>query len=140
MKNSLLIILLVLLAPLVVHGQAGTTISGRVTDERNAGVAEAEVSLQSRSGAQLVAVTDSNGAYAFKGLGAGDYVIEVKARGFAEFTSKPLHLTRGQSLANDIQLAVQAVNANVVVTASGTVQTPDEIWKAVSVLSDQVIE
>ena len=45
--------------------------------------------------------------------GPGDYVIEMKARGFAGFTSKPLHLTRGQSLVNDIQLAVQAVNVPV---------------------------
>jgi iron complex outermembrane receptor protein len=125
---------------IVVTGQTGTNISGRVTDEHRASVAEAEVSLQSRSGAQLVAVTDNNGGYTFKGLGAGDYVIEVKARGFSEFSSKPLHLTRGQSLTNDIQLAVQAVNANVVVTATGTAQTTDEISKAVSVLSDQVIE
>jgi len=121
-------------------GQTGTSISGRVTDERNASVAEAEIALSSRSGAQLVAVTDNNGAYNFKGLGAGDYVVEVKAKGFAAFTSKPLHLTRGQALQNDIQLAVQAVNANVVVTATGTAQTTDEISKAISVLTDQVIE
>src|SRR5689334_20443509 len=93
------------------QAQNGTDIHGRVTDERNASVAEAEVSLQSRSGAQLVAATDNSGAYVFKGIGTGDYVVEVKARGFAVFTSRPLHLTRGQSLANDIQLAVQAVNA-----------------------------
>src|SRR5204862_7431244 len=75
-----------------------------------------------------------------KGIGAGDYIIEVKARGFAGFTSKPLHLTRAQSLVNDMQLAVQAVNASVVVTANGTAQTIDETSKAVSVLTDQVIE
>src|ERR1041385_3205503 len=122
------------------RAQSGTDIHGRVTDERNASVAEAAVSLSSRSGAQLVAVTDNNGAYLFKGIGAGDYVVEVKATGFAVFTSKALHLTRGQSLGNDIQLAVQAVNASVVVTANGTAQSTDEISKAVSVLSDQVIE
>src|ERR1041385_3638978 len=122
------------------RAQSTTDIHGRVTDERNASVVEAEVSLQSRSGAQLVAVTDNSGAYVFKGIGSGDYVVEVKARGFAVFTSKALHLTRGQSLANDIQLSVQAVNASVVVTANGTAQTTDEVSKAVSVLSDQVIE
>ena len=133
-------ILVMLLTATVARAQSGTDIHGRVTNERNESVAEAEVSLSSRSGAQLVAVSDNNGAYIFKGIGTGDYVIAVKARGFAVFTSKPLHLTRGQSLANDIQLAVQAVNATVVVTANGTAQTTDEISKAISVLSDQVIE
>src|SRR5436189_1916835 len=139
MKKVLLVLVSLLIA-VSARAQSATDIHGRVTDERNASVAEAEVSLQSRSGAQLVAVTDNNGAYTFKGLGAGDYVVEVKAKGFAAFTSKPLHLTRGQSLPNDIQLAVQAVNASVVVTANGTAQTIDETSKAVSVLTDQVIE
>ena len=138
--KRVLCFLAILLMGTIARAQSATDIHGRVTDERNASVAEAEVSLQSRSGAQLVAVTDNNGAYTFKGLGTGDYVVEVKGKGFAVFTSKPLHLTRGQSLANDIQLTVQAVNASVVVTATGTAQTIDETSKAVSVLSDQVIE
>jgi len=139
MKTVLLVFITLAIAGSA-RAQSATDIHGRVIDERNASVAEAEVSLSSRSGAQLVAVTDNNGAYIFKGIGTGDYVIEVKARGFAGFTSKPLHLTRGQSLANDIQLAVQAVNASVVVTANGTAQTTDEVSKAVSILSEQVIE
>lgn len=140
MIKILLIVIIMLSTVAGVYAQSGSDIHGRVTDERNASVAAAEVSLQSRSGAQLVAVTDSTGAYVFKGIGTGDYVVEVKARGFAVFTSKALHLTRGQSLGNDIQLAVQAVNASVIVTANGTAQSTDEISKAVSVLSDQVIE
>jgi vitamin B12 transporter len=138
--KRLFFILLVLLMVSSAHAQSRTDIHGRVTDERNASVSEAEVSLSSRSGAQLVVVTDNNGNYIFKGIAAGDYVVEVKAKGFAEFTSKALHVTRGQALANDIQLSVQAVNASVVVTATGTAQTTDEISKAVSVLSEQVIE
>ena len=138
--KKVLLILVSLFVAVGVQAQSGTDIHGRVTDERNASVPAAEVSLSSRSGAQLVAITDNNGAYRFKGLVAGDYIVEIKAKGFAVFSSKPLHLERGQSLANDIQLSVQAVNASVVVTATGTAQTADEISKAVSVLSDQVIE
>jgi len=138
--KKVLLVLVLLFVTVSARAQSGTEIHGRVVDESNASVAEAEVSLSSRSGAQLLAVTDNNGAYVFKGIGPGDYVVEVKAKGFAGFTSKPLHLTRGQSLANDIQLAVQAVNASVVVTATGTAQSTDEISKAISVLSDQVIE
>jgi iron complex outermembrane receptor protein len=138
--KRLLFILMVLFMASSARAQTGADIRGRVTDEHKSSVSEAEVSLSSRSGAQLVVVTDNNGAYIFKGIAAGDYVVEVKAKGFAGFTSKPLHVTRGQALANDIQLSVQAVNASVVVTATGTAQTTDEISKAVSVVSDQVIE
>src|SRR5215831_355734 len=140
MKRNLLIATVVLLSSIAATAQTGTSISGRVPDERNESVSEAEVSLSSRSGAQLVIVTDNNGAYTFKGIAAGEYVVEVKAKGFAVFTSKPLRVNRGQALGNDIQLSVQAVNASVVVTANGTAQTTDEISKAISVLSDQVIE
>jgi iron complex outermembrane receptor protein len=140
MKRSLLLAIAVFSSSIAVTAQTAASINGRVTDERNASVAEAEVSLSSRSGAQLVVVSDNNGAYIFKGIAPGDYVVEVKAKGFSVFTSKPLHLTRGQALASDIQLSVQAVNASVVVTANGTAQTTDEISKAISVLGDQVIE
>ena len=41
----------------------------------------------SRVGARLFARTDHDGVYAFTGLAPGDYILEVKARGFAALTS-----------------------------------------------------
>ena len=140
MKRNILIAVLVLSFPALALAQSVTDIHGRIVDERNATVAGAQVSLRSRSGAQFVALTDSNGEYRFKGLPAGDYVIEAQAKGFAIFTSKALYLERGQSLANDIQLQVEAVNGSVVITATGTAQNTDEISKAISVLNNQTIE
>lgn len=140
MKRNILMAILVLAIPALAQAQSATDIHGRVADQRNANVAGAQVSLRSRSGAQFVALTDGNGEYRFKGLPGGDYVIEVQARGFAVFTSKALYLERGQSLANDIQLQVEAVNGNVVITATGTAQNTDEISKAISVLNNQTIE
>ncbi|HSQ24299.1 MAG TPA: TonB-dependent receptor, partial [Pyrinomonadaceae bacterium] len=138
--KKFLTVFAVLLMVSTAGAQSATEIHGRVIDQRNASVAGAEVSLRSRSGAQFVALTDGNGEYRFKGLPAGDYVIEVQARGFAIFTSKALHLERGQALASDIELAVEAVNGSVVITATGTAQSADEISKAISVLNDQTIE
>lgn len=140
MKRNILIAILVLTVPALGLAQSATEIHGRVADQRNANVAGAEVSLRSRSGPQFVALTNGNGEYRFKGLPAGDYVIEVQSRGFAVFTSKALHLERGQLLANDIQLQVEAVNGSVVVTATGTAQNTDEISKAISVLNSETIE
>src|SRR4051812_20346278 len=140
MKRIILLALLTVTTFAIARAQGATEIHGRVTDERSASVAGAEVSLRSRSGAQVVAWTDNNGEYRFKSLAAGDYVLEVQAKGFAVFTSKSLHLARAQSMANDIELLVEAVNGSVVVTANGTAQSADEISKAISVLSDQTIE
>jgi len=128
------------MSSIVALAQNAADIHGRVSDQRSASVAGAEVSLQSRSGAQFVALTNDNGEYRFKGLAAGDYVVEVKAKGFAIFTSKRLHVARGQALTNDVELLVEAVNGSVVITATGTAQSADEISKAISVLNDETIE
>jgi len=116
------------------------SVRGRVADERGAGVAGAEVWLRSRAGAHLLLVTDGNGDYSFKYVVPGDYVMEVKAKGFATFTSNELRLARGQSISNDVRLSVQAVSESVVVTATGTAQRADETSKAVSLLDSQSIE
>src|SRR5262245_47127779 len=78
--------------------QNGASVHGRVTDERNASVAGAEVQIRARAGANLFAVTDDNGDYSFKNVASGDYVLEVRAKGCATFASRELSLARGQSL------------------------------------------
>jgi vitamin B12 transporter len=130
----------VLALSMCAFAQGGSSITGRVTDPHGANVAGAEVRLRSRSGAQSITVTDDNGAYAFRNLAPGGYVLEIKAHGFVGVTSNDLSVTRGQSLNNDVKLSIEAVSESVVVTASGTVQRIDETSKAVSVLDDQSIE
>lgn len=133
-------LVLVLAISLCAFAQDPSSISGRVTDERGAGVPGAEVQLRSRSGAQSFATADDNGAYSFKNVPPGDYAIEVRAKGFASFTSDERNVVRGQSITNDVKLSVEAVSENVVVTATGTAQRIDEVSKAVTVLDDQSIE
>jgi vitamin B12 transporter len=133
-------LILILALTALASAQSNTSITGHVTDEHNAAVTGADVRLRSRTGGELVAITDDNGAYSFKKVFPDDYVLEVKAMGFAISTSNQLSIARGQSLTNDVKLSVEAVNESVVVTPSGTVQRIDEISKAVSVLDDQSIE
>ena len=140
MKQIFLIAALVLLASTVAHAQSQPSISGRVVDERNAAVVGADVQLRSRAGFQLSAKSNDSGAFSFKNLAPGDYMLEVRAGGFAAFTSKEIQLASGQSLTHDIELSVEAVSENVVVTASGTAQRVDETSKAITVLDDQLIE
>lgn len=139
LRGCLLLVLILFLSGFA-SAQTNSSITGRVTDSLGASVAGAEVRLRSRNGAQSVALTDNNGAYAFKNVAPGDYVLEVKKSGFAGFTSNDLKVAVGQSLTNDVKLSVEAVSESVIVTANGTAQRIDEISKAVSVLDDQSIE
>ncbi len=140
MKRTLVIVIVILMISTSTLAQSVASVRGRIADERGAGVAGAEVWLRSRAGAHLLLVTDDNGDYSFKYVVPGDYVMEVKARGFATFTSKELRLARGQSISNDVRLSIQAVSESVVVTATGTAQRADETSKAVSLLDNQSIE
>lgn len=134
------LILILALAVLTFAQGNPASISGRATDQNGAAVSGAEVRLRSRTGRELSAITDDNGAYSFTNIVTGDYVLEVKAKGFAGFTSNELRVSRSQSLTNDVKLSVEAVSESVVVTATGTAQRIDETSKAVSVLDDQSIE
>jgi vitamin B12 transporter len=138
-KLSLWLLLLLTLTTSA-FAQGGSTITGRVLDERGAIVARAEVRLRSRSGLMILARSDERGVYAFNGLGAGDYFLEVKARGFAAQTSEELRLARGTVFNYDVTLSVEAVSENVVVIAAGTPQRADEVSKAVTVLEEREIE
>lgn len=139
LRGCLLLIMILTLTASAI-AQNSPSITGHVTDQQGANVAGAEVSLRSRSGGQLLATTDDNGAYSFKSVTPGAYVLEINAQGFAGFTSNELSVTRGQALTHDVKLSIQAVSESVVVTATGTAQRIDEISKAISVLDDQSIE
>jgi vitamin B12 transporter len=134
---ALLVVLLV--TPLAL-AQSSASITGRVTDQNGAAVSGAEVTVHSRGNFALTAFSGDNGAYSFKNIPAGDYFLEVKARGFAGFTSNEVSIARGQSLTNDVKLSIEAVSENVVITATGTPQRTDEVSKAVTVLENQEIE
>ena len=71
MKKTLLIIVVVLVISTAALAQNGASVHGRVTDERNASVAGAEVRLRVRAGANLFAITDDNGDYSFKNVEIG---------------------------------------------------------------------
>jgi vitamin B12 transporter len=116
------------------------SIKGSVTDEHGAAIRGAEVRLRSRTGSQTVTTTDEAGGYSFRDILPGDYILEVKANGFADSVSGEISLTRAQSITNDIRLSARAINETVVVTASGTPQRADEVSKAVTTVGEDEIE
>src|SRR4030095_11788617 len=64
----------------------------------------------------------------------------AKADGFAPASSEEIDLKRGESKEVRLQLKLAAINASVVVTATGTPQRADEVAKVLTILDSQQIE
>lgn len=124
----------------VCFGQSAASIRGVVADDNKGKISGAEVRLRSRTGAQLATPTDNNGAFEFRGVTPGQYLIEIKAKGFSGFVSEEIIVEPGQSKKFEFTLTVGSISENVVVTAAGTSQRASEIGKVVSILDSQQIE
>ncbi len=121
--------------------QVAGTLAVRVQDPQGARVTGAKVSLLTRDNRlRLTAMTDKAGEYRFQHLAAGEYLVAVEAPGFARARTRSVALTRGESAVLDIELELAAIQEQVVVTASSTVQTVDELSKAVSVVDQKEID
>jgi vitamin B12 transporter len=120
--------------------QAPASIKGIVTDEHGAQVAVARVIMRARSGFEISTTTDQAGAYDFRNLRPGPYLMEVRSEGFSTFSSDEIELGRGETKDFPVELKVAAINATVVVTATGTFQRADEVAKVVSTLDSDDIE
>lgn len=115
------------------------SVSGSVKDPQGRPVAGAAVSLFSRSSSTVAATTsNSQGAYRLEGVAPGDYLLRAEAPGFAAYLDERLHV--GAPLTRDISLALAGVREQVVVTASGTSQSADEVSKSVTVVDRAEME
>lgn len=123
-----------------VFAQGTGTIKGTVTDENGAKLAGAQVVLSSSAGVQLNTSTTESGTFEYRNLRSGSYLVEVKAGGFSPFTSEEIELKRGENKDVVVQLKIAAINASVIVTATGTAQRADEVSKVVSTLDAEAIE
>ena len=125
-------------APLV-PAQSSLQLDGRVTDPDKAGVTGAAVTLIARdNGSRATVTTAGDGIFRFDRVTTGDYLIEVRSPGFSKTVKAVSIKSTNERL--EITLDVAALNDGVVVTASGTAQSVDEVSKAVTVIDAQQIE
>ena len=116
------------------------SITGHVKDPKGANLPGATVTLYGRDRTfSLVTATDAGGAYGFERLAPGEYLVEAEAKGFASAPAKSVTVGRGQPATFDISLELSGVRSTVVVTASDTPQTVDEVSKALTVVDNQEI-
>ena len=131
-----------LICAALANAQTSTTLTGRVTDQQGAGLAGATLTLYARvrPDERIETVTDDTGAYRFERLTPGEYLIVAEASGFARSAAKQLRIESGGSPTLDISLEIVGVREEVVVTASGTAQTVDEVSKAITVVDQREID
>ena len=137
---GVLCVSLLLTFQLQVNAQSAGSLSGRITDTKGAAVTGASVMLFLReTTGRVTTVTDEKGDYRFEHLATGYYIIEIVSPGFGRI-SKALRVETGRNTALDLQLEIVGPSETVLVTASGTPQTVDQVSKAVTVVGSQEIE
>jgi len=106
-------------------GQSGADLGqiiGVVTDPDQAVISAAHVTLTSQqTKMKATVVTDAQGAYAFRSLPSGNYLIEADASGFKPSISMEIRVAAGQSVTLDIALTLAGIAQSVTVSA-GTVE------------------
>lgn len=142
MPVLLLFFLFSTLFPTFINAQTLHQLRGSLTDPQGAALSGATVTLYERSGrSQLSMITDAKGEYYFNRVAAGDYIAEFSAAGFVKAT-REVRITTSSGVDEilNVSLDVAGVSADVVVTASGTIQPVDEVAKAITVIGAKQIE
>jgi len=122
------------LANLVERGR----VEGSVADPAGAKVAGVRVALRDAAG--FVAYrTRSNdeGHFALNDVAAGRYVLIVEAPGFSQSNRATVDVRDGATENVDLRLEVSAISDQLVVTATRTENTSDELGGSVSVITDK---
>jgi len=138
---SVLLLVVVYSAPAPAQAIGDTALTGRVKDPQGASLPGATVTLYARERSfRLSTSTDSSGTYRFERLAPGEYLVEAEAEGLASASVQQVALERGQMATLDISVELSGVRSTVVVTASDTPQSVDEVSKAVTVVDLQEID
>ncbi len=130
-----------LIAILLTTALEAQSISGIVKDPQNKAIPGASIALFARDGdARGNTTSDPRGAYRFDSLAPGDYILQAEAHGFSHFVTQQIQIAHDANLTFDLPLQLAATQQQVVVTASSTPQTADEVSKALTVVDNDDIE
>jgi hypothetical protein len=127
-RRTLKIVLLFFMAltPMVATAQqTGATVHGLVADPENAVIPGATVTFTPATGKPLITQSQSDGTYVLRGVPPGTYAVTVTMQGFASFVKAGVHITAGQNLTLDAQLAIQEQKQEVNVTTTATTLSVD---------------
>lgn len=137
-------LLLTLLLSLAALAQTAASVTGKITQNENTIVTDANVSLVSRRDANIkfTTATDDRGDYRFENVPPGEYTLAATATGNRQITilqQTILTVSAGETALVNLNLETSGVRETVTI-AAGTAQNFDEVSKSVSVLSNAEIE
>jgi len=116
-------------------------VSVHVTDPHNTPIPSATISLISRNGSRNRSLsTDANGSCRFIGVAAGQYFASGEAPGFDASAPQSIEVKSEGLTEVALSLGLAQVRSSVVVTASGTPQSTDEVSKALTVVGSDTID
>ena len=130
MKQVLVRLLTVLwLTPALLNGQAvaNASVSGQVSDQSGAPVANAAVKMiETDRAVTHPGSTDGDGRYTIPNLPVGPYRLEVAVNGFKTFVQSGIILQVGDSPTLDVKMQVGSVSENIEVTAAAAMVQTDQ--------------
>src|SRR5665213_3415830 len=116
------LLFLLLLCASVGFGQTGlATITGTITDQSGAPVANAPVVVHNAdTGTTFRGASSNTGNYTVTQLPVGDYELSVTVSGFKKYTHTSFHLAAGQTMGENVALQVGQATESVTVTAEAS--------------------
>src|SRR5688572_30621454 len=133
--------LLCILTQSALAQNGAATVTGHIKDPQDANLPGAKVTLHGRERTfSINTTTDSTGVYRFEKLAAGEYLVQAEAEGFATASTLQVAVERDKTVTLDISLELASVRSTIVVTASDTPQTVDEVSKVVTVVDMKEID
>ena len=123
MRRTILILVCSVAPCLAVAASQQGTLAVRVRDPQRAPVADARITVFSRSGLPVAAAaTVRDGSCRLRGLPVGDFLVAVEADGFSRFGPRRVHIQPEASIDLEVDLALGGVHEEIVVTATDSAQ------------------
>ena len=108
-------------------------ITGKVLDPQGSSIADAQVRLFDRNGGEVRStISSKEGVYSFQDIPAGTYLIEADGPSGTLRGSEEISVKNDET--KDLKLAISGTKTDVLVIASGTPLTQDEIAKSLDVV------
>ncbi|HEX2270486.1 MAG TPA: carboxypeptidase regulatory-like domain-containing protein, partial [Pyrinomonadaceae bacterium] len=109
-------------APAVMGQQNGTALRGRISDEMNASIVGASVTITDASGQTKSTVSNNEGVYTFSGMAPGKYLLQAAAKGFAA-AGNEVEVKAGPGSSFNLTLKVTIEEQKVTVAGEEPVST-----------------
>ena len=115
-------------------------VKGKVFDPLGAVIPNADITLLQNGKVVGVTKTNLEGSFAFSSVGAGQYQVQVKAPGFAQQESHPVHLATGRTVSINVMLQVGILRQQIVVSDTGSDLPESQVGASVTVIDQSELD